>query len=224
MREGCKEMRNEQEEAFANLAASVMALGHITEILLAEHLRAQPRESRDALADLLARLTDARLAAAEESGRRTPLLLKLAPDLREGALAAALETALRAGVDGFIIANTTTARPALKTKHNTHQQGGLSGPPLFDRSTAMLARARQLAGPAAVLVGVGGVDSAAAAWSKIVAGADLVQLYTGLVYEGPSLPRRIAAGLVKRLEERHIPHIGAVRDIETERWAAAWEG
>jgi dihydroorotate dehydrogenase len=181
-------------------------------------------QDRDALADLLGRLGDARLAAAEESGRRAPLLLKLAPDLSEAALAEALETALRAGVDGFIIGNTTTFRPALKTSRYAQQQGGLSGPPLFDRSTAMLARARQLAGHGTVLVGVGGVDSAASAWSKIAAGADLVQLYTGLVYEGPSLPRRIATGLVKRLEERHLPHIGAVRGIETERWAAAWEG
>ena len=71
----------------------------------------------------------------------------------------------------------------------------------------MLARVRQLAGPDLVLIGVGGVDSAAAAWSKIAAGADLVQLYTGLVYEGPTLPTRIAAGLLKRLDERGIGHI-----------------
>ena len=181
-------------------------------------------QARDALTELLARLTEARLAAAEESGRRTPLLLKVAPDLTDRWLAEALEAAMRGGVDGLIIANTTIARPPLKSSRHTQQQGGLSGQPLFDRSTAMLARARQLAGPEAVLVGVGGVDSAAAAWSKMAAGADLVQLYTALIYDGPSLPRRIAAGLLRRLEERHIPHIGAVRGIETERWAAAWEG
>ena len=73
-----------------------------------------------------------------------------------------------------------------------------------------------------VLVGTGGVDGAGAAWSKIAAGADLVQLYTALVYEGPSLPRRIATELLQRLEERNIRDIGAVRGIETARWAAAW--
>ncbi len=86
----------------------------------------------------------------------------------------------------------------------------------------MLSRARQLAGRDLVLVGAGGVDSAAAAWSKIAAGADLVQLYTGLIYEGPSLPRRIVSALLKRLEERNIKKIADVRGIETERWAAAW--
>jgi dihydroorotate dehydrogenase len=86
----------------------------------------------------------------------------------------------------------------------------------------MLSRARQLAGPDFVLVGAGGVDGAAAAWSKIAAGADLVQLYTGLVYEGPSLPRRIVTDLARRLEERNFKHISDVRGIETERWAAAW--
>jgi dihydroorotate dehydrogenase len=181
-------------------------------------------QDRDALSDLLARIGVARAAATAESGRRTPLLLKLAPDLPERALAEAIEIAIRSGVDGLIIANTTTGRPSLKSKRHAQQKGGLSGAPLFDLSTAMLARARQLAGPNLVLVGVGGVDGPAAAWSKIAAGADLIQLYTGLIYEGPSLPRRIAAGLARRLDERNIAHIGAVRGIETERWAAAWAG
>jgi dihydroorotate dehydrogenase len=88
----------------------------------------------------------------------------------------------------------------------------------------MLARARQLAGPDLVLVGVGGVDGPAAAWAKIAAGADLVQLYTGLTYKGPSLPRRINEGLLERLEGRNFAHITEVRGIETTRWAAAWEG
>jgi dihydroorotate dehydrogenase len=114
------------------------------------------------------------------------------------------------------------ARPPLKSRRNAREAGGLSGPPLFDRSTAMLARTRQIAGRDVVLVGVGGVDSAATAWSKIAAGADLVQLYTGLAYQGPSLPARILAGLLTRLEERQIRHIADIRDVETERWAATW--
>ena len=174
------------------------------------------------LETLLDGIAEARTAAAEDCGRRTPLLLKIAPDLDDRALGALVATALRRGVDGLVISNTTVTRTGLKSKRNAEEIGGLSGPPLFELSTAMLSRARQLAGRDLVLVGVGGVDSAAAAWSKIAAGADLVQLYTGLVYEGPSLPKRIVTDLLKRLEERNFKHISDVRGVETERWAAAW--
>lgn len=179
-------------------------------------------QAEKALAALLARINEARAAAAEECGHRTPLLLKIAPDLNDQELGALVQSAVAGGVDGLIIANTTVARPEMKSDRHTKELGGLSGPPLFEITTAMLARARQLAGPDLVLVGAGGVDSAAAAWSKIAAGADLVQLYTGLVYEGPSLPRRIAADLLKRLEERNIKTLRDVRGIETDRWVAAW--
>jgi dihydroorotate dehydrogenase len=179
-------------------------------------------QDKQALTELLARLTDARAAAEAECGRRTPLLLKLAPDMDDRTLAEALEVSAKHGVDGLIIANTTVTRPPLKSKRHKEEGGGLSGRPLFEMSTAMLARARQLAGPDLLLVGAGGVDGPGAAWSKIAAGGDLVQLYTGLVYEGPSLPGRIVEGLVRRLEERQFGHLRQVRGIETERWAAAW--
>lgn len=181
-------------------------------------------QERAKLQELLARTAEARAAAAQESRYRAPLLLKIAPDLSDRALGELIETAIGNRVDGLIIANTTVARPKLKSRRFSQEQGGLSGRPLFEQSTAMVARARQLAGPDLVLVGVGGVDSAAAAWSKIAAGADLVQLYTGLVFQGPSLPSRIVAGLAKRLEERNFGHIREVRGIETTRWAAGWEG
>jgi dihydroorotate dehydrogenase len=179
-------------------------------------------QGAEALTGLLARLADARDAAAAESGSRTPLLLKIAPDMDDASLRAVIEVATRAGIDGLIIANTTIARPNLRSKRHRDELGGLSGRPLFEASTSMVARARELVGPDLVLVAAGGVDSAAAAWSKIAAGADLVQLYTGLVYEGPSLPRRIATDLLKRLEERNIRHIRDVRGIETARWSAGW--
>ena len=86
----------------------------------------------------------------------------------------------------------------------------------------MLARARQLTGPDFPLIGVGGVDSANTAWSKIAAGADMVQLYTGLIYEGPSLVRRIKEGLIRKLDQRNFETISQARDIENERWAALW--
>lgn len=179
-------------------------------------------QARHHLVELLVRAGEARTAAAKESGRRVPLLIKVAPDLTEGELDELIGVASLSGADGLVVANTTVARPHLKSRRHTGEQGGLSGRPLFEQSTAMIARARQLAGPDLMLIGVGGVDSAAAAWSKIAAGADLVQLYTGLVYEGPALVGRIIAGLVQRLEERQIKHIHDVRGIETARWAAAW--
>ncbi len=179
-------------------------------------------QSGDALTELLSVIAEARQAAEDECGRTTPLLLKIAPDMDDAGLAALIETAMHHHVDGLIVSNTTVSRPELKSKQHKTESGGLSGPPLLELSTAMLARARQLAGPDLVLVGVGGVDGAASAWSKIAAGADLVQLYTGLIYEGPSLPRRIVADLLRRLEERNVKHIRDIRGIETERWAAAW--
>ena len=177
---------------------------------------------RERLVEVVVRTSEARTAAARECGRRTPLLLKIAPDLADESLDLLVGLAGVSSIDGLILTNTTVQRPPLKSRRHIREAGGLSGPPLFERSTAMLARARQLAGPDLVLVGVGGVESVATAWSKIAAGADLVQLYTGLVYEGPSLPSRIAAGLLERLEKRNFKHISDVRGIETERWAAVW--
>jgi len=174
------------------------------------------------LQELMRRAGEAREAAAAECGRRTPMLLKASPDLDDRELGELVEVILARGIDGLIVANTTVERPRLRSKRHGQELGGLSGRPIFEVTTAMLARARQLAGPELTLVGAGGVDSAASAWSKIAAGADLVQLYSGLIYEGPFLPRRIAADLVRRLEERNIQRIADVRGIETERWAAAW--
>ena len=179
-------------------------------------------QGEDQLPALLARVAEARAAAAAESGRTTPVLVKIAPDMSGPQLAMIVESVLGAGLEGMIVSNTTTTRPELRNKRAARQHGGLSGRPLFERSTAMLARARQLAGNDLVLVGVGGVEDAATAWSKIAAGADLVQLYTSFVYRGPSIPAAICAGLLKRLDERHIGHITDLRGIETPRWASGW--
>jgi dihydroorotate dehydrogenase len=179
-------------------------------------------QNREALSELLTRIGEARAAAEAERGSPLPLILKIAPDLSDSALGDVVEIALAQGVAGLIVSNTTVSRPKLKSGALAREQGGLSGRPLFELSTAMLARARQLAGPDLVLVGAGGVDGPAAAWSKIAAGADLVQLYTGLVYKGPTLPRRICEGLIERLEGRNFAHLREVRGVETTRWAAAW--
>jgi dihydroorotate dehydrogenase len=155
-------------------------------------------QEKAALADLLARALDARAKAA----RTPPLFLKIAPDLDDTALAAIAEVALAAGIDGMIATNTTVGRAGISDRRLASEPGGLSGRPLFARSTAVLAKLRLLVGKKMVLIGVGGVDSAETAFAKILAGADLVQLYTGMVYEGPGLPARILAGLPALMERR----------------------
>jgi dihydroorotate dehydrogenase len=146
-----------------------------------------------ALDDLLARVLDARAAAAPG----TPVLLKIAPDLALTDLDAVVGVASRRRVDGLVVSNTTVSRPAsLRDAVTAREAGGLSGRPLFALSTRMLAEAYLRVDGAFPLVGVGGIASTADAIAKIEAGATLVQLYTALVYEGPALVDRILDGLL----------------------------
>lgn len=148
------------------------------------------------LDDLLARVIEARDAVAPG----TAVLLKIAPDLTLEALDAICATASRRGVQAMVVANTTVARPSsLAETALARQTGGLSGRPLFGPATRMLAQTYLRIGGDIPLIGVGGVDSAEAAWTKISAGASLVQLYSALVYDGPGLVGAIKAGLLKRL-------------------------
>jgi len=139
-----------------------------------------------ALDDLLARVVDARERAAENGARR-PLLLKIAPDLTLGDLDDVVGIARRHRIDGMSVGNTTISRPKLRETAKATEQGGLSGRPLFPLSTRMLAETYVRAEGAFPLVGVGGIDSGAAAFAKIKAGASLVQLYSGLIFRGVSL-------------------------------------
>jgi dihydroorotate dehydrogenase len=132
-------------------------------------------------------------------GRTPPVLVKLAPDLAEEALPAMVASCLANGVAGLIVSNTTTARPASLRSPLAREAGGLSGAPLFERSTALLAAAHRAARGRLVLVGAGGVRDAATAYAKIRAGASLVQLYTGFAYRGPALVREIKDGLAALL-------------------------
>ncbi len=153
------------------------------------------------LDELLART----VAARDAAGASAAILLKIAPDMALDALDAVCATALRRGVQALVVSNTTVARPAsLVEQALARETGGLSGRPLFGPATRMLAQTRLRVGDSLPLVGVGGVDSAEAAWTKILAGASLVQLYSALVYEGPGLVGRIKAGLVRRMNEEGI--------------------
>ncbi len=140
------------------------------------------------LADLLTR------TRAKTPGG-TPILIKLSPDLTDDELHAILDVALAAAVDGIIISNTTTARPPGLRSPRATQNGGLSGAPLFDSSTALLRQVSTYTGGQIPLIGVGGIATAEHAYAKIRAGASLLQLYTALVYHGPSVVGRILEGL-----------------------------
>ncbi len=172
-------------------------------------------QERDALARLLAAVRGARDAAP----RRVPLLVKIAPDLDEAAIDA-IATAVRAsGIDAMVVSNTTVARDGLTDRRHADEAGGLSGRPLFARSTRVLARVRRAVGPEMTLIGVGGVDSAETAFAKIAAGANLVQLYTGMIYRGPGLLAEILDGLPRLLSERGFGTIAEAVATETEKWA-----
>jgi dihydroorotate dehydrogenase len=132
-------------------------------------------QSAGALERLLARVGEAREAAAARDGRRAPLLLKIAPDLGDDELADIAAVVLDGGIDGLIVSNTTTGRPPL-TSPLAGEQGGLSGRPLFDLATRQLARLYVLTGSRLPLIGVGGIASPGDAWQKVRAGASLVQL------------------------------------------------
>lgn len=146
-------------------------------------------QDRDAL--------DALLGACKAAAT-VPLVLKIAPDLPDGALADIAELSLRHGLAGIEATNTTLAREGLRSAAAS-EAGGLSGRPLFARSTAVLRELRQTTGGRLTLIGIGGVQDAATAYAKIRAGASAVQLYTALVYRGPGLLREIVTGLSARL-------------------------
>ena len=154
--------------------------------------RLRDLQGKAALAALLAGVMESRAALP----RPVPVFLKIAPDLDAAGLEDVAEVALSSGIDAVIATNTTLARDGLKSAHRG-EAGGLSGAPLFERSTRTLARLSQLTAGRLPLVGVGGIGSAEDAYAKIRAGATAVQLYTALVFEGIGLAARIARGLDK---------------------------
>lgn len=175
-------------------------------------------QARENLAELLVRVLGACDRKAAEIGRKIPVFLKIAPDLLEAELADIAEVALEKRLDGLIVSNTTIARPGV-TGSAAREEGGLSGAPLFERSTIVLAKMRRLVGPALPIIGVGGVHSTETALEKMRAGADLVQLYTGLIYEGPGLAGRIVRGLDAYAERQGLKSIAEIRDAHLNRWA-----
>ena len=146
--------------------------------------------------DALKHLLDGVFEARRPDG--PPVFLKLAPDLEPKEIDAIAKVALESPLAALIVSNTTLARPPLRSKH-ANEAGGLSGAPLAPIALQRLKDFRKATGGQIPLIAAGGIDSAAAAWERIVAGASLVQLYSAMVYHGPMLGRRIAKGLSQRL-------------------------
>jgi dihydroorotate dehydrogenase len=155
-------------------------------------------QSDEALDALLGAVADKREALAQRHGKRVPLFVKIAPDLEEAQVQVIAATLRRHGMDGVIATNTTLAREAVAGLPHADEAGGLSGAPVREASNRVIAQLRSALGADFPIIGVGGVLSGADAKAKIAAGADLVQIYTGLIYKGPALVREAAQALRRR--------------------------
>ncbi len=172
-------------------------------------------QQRDALDHLVARAVEAR----DEIAPRRPLLVKIAPDLDDSALDDIVGVALARGVDGLIVSNTTVARPPTLRAPRRGEAGGLSGRPLFEPSTRLLARARLALGGSVKLIGCGGVEDAETALAKIEAGADLIQLYTSLALNGVGVVADILEGLTHAVAARGVASLSALTGSRARDWA-----
>ena len=154
-------------------------------------------QSDEALDALLSQLQTRKQQLEAASGRKVPMFVKIAPDLDEAQVAVIAQTLQKNGIDGVIATNTTIARDAVKGLPHAEETGGLSGRPVFEASNRVIRLLRSALGANTPIIGVGGVLSGADARAKIQAGADLVQIYTGLIYKGPALVSEAARALAK---------------------------
>lgn len=192
-----------EDEAVADYVASARRVGPHADYVAVNVSSPNTPGLRDlqAVDKLRPLLRSVREALNEVSpGRPVPLLVKIAPDLADEDVDAVAALAMELGLDGIIATNTTIRREGLHSAPADVERcgtGGLSGPPLYERSLRVLRRLRSAVGDRMVLISVGGIETAEQAWERIRAGATLVQLYTALIYEGPMLPSRMAAGVAK---------------------------
>jgi dihydroorotate dehydrogenase len=174
-------------------------------------------QDKAALDEILARVQEVQAQQAGQAGvnataaaQRKPVLVKVSPDLTFEALDEILALTGPREVAGIVATNTTITRP--HTQDSTLQRvyaeaGGLSGRPLRARSTEVIRHLYRQTGGALPIMGVGGIFDAADAWEKITAGASLIQVYTGMVYEGPGIAKAIVTGLLERMEQQGMTHI-----------------
>ena len=176
-------------------------------------------QQADKLEELLNPLVRFALNDKDEA-QPLPLLLKIAPDLAGKDINEIVEVAVSSGISGIIVSNTTVSRPPNLTDINKNEVGGLSGAPLFELSTKKLAQTFLAAKKRIPIIGVGGVENSETAYSKIKAGASLLQLYTALTYKGPQLFSEINKGLSKSLKNDNLKHISEAVGIDAESWAS----
>ncbi len=173
-----------------------------------------------ALDELVGRVLQAREEMMAAGRPKRPVVVKLAPDIAEDDLEPIVRVLEARGVDGIAVSNSTLARERLGDTALAKEAGGISGRPLFHRSTVVLARVHVLTGGRIPLIGIGGINSGATAIAKLEAGATLLQLYTGLVYEGPGLLARIKQEMVAHLAREKLARIGDLTGRRAEEWAA----
>jgi dihydroorotate dehydrogenase len=154
-------------------------------------------QSDEALDGLLGAVAERRAQLAQQHGKQVPIFVKIAPDLMEDQVAVIAATLLRHGMDGVIATNTTLNRDAVQGMAHAEETGGLSGAPVLQASNRVVRQLRSALGKGFPIIGVGGILSAQDAISKIQAGADVVQIYTGLIYQGPALVRQAALAIKK---------------------------
>ena len=152
-------------------------------------------QSDEALDALLGAIATRREALQQQHGKRIPIFVKIAPDLDEAQVAVIAATLVRHGMDGVVATNTTLSREAVKGMAHAEETGGLSGAPVLEASNRVITQLRAALGPQFPIIGVGGILSAQDAVSKIQAGADVVQIYTGLIYQGPQLVKDAALAI-----------------------------
>jgi len=170
-------------------------------------------QGKAALSGLLAGVMEVR----EGLDRKISVFLKIAPDLSEAENAEISEVAIETGISGIIATNTTLSRDGLKSPHRD-EMGGLSGAPVFEKSTRVLAQLSKLTDGKLPLIGVGGVSNAKEAYTKIKAGASAVQLYTALVYGGMGLVKDIVTGLDTLLEKDGFANVSEAVGTGREDW------
>jgi dihydroorotate dehydrogenase len=173
-----------------------------------------------ALDELLGRVMAARMTLIAAGKPRVPIVVKIAPDIAEADLAPIVTRLEQHQVDAIAVSNTTLSRARLSPSRDMNESGGLSGRPLFYRSTVALARVHQLTGGRIPLIGIGGIDSGEAALTKIEAGATLLQLYTGMIYQGPGLIGIIKQHLSAAVGRAGAADISQLTGIRAAEWAA----
>ena len=171
----------------------------------------------DVLHSLLRGVYDARDEAALKTGYKPPIFVKIAPDLSNSEVESIVGEVLDSGIEGMIVSNTTILRDKIKGHPFELEAGGLSGAPLFNASTLLLARVRRLAGPNLPLIGVGGIVNGATALAKMRAGADLLQVYTGLIYGGFTLIDDIKAVLETAVRKEQVKDVSGLVGLDVDK-------